>query len=52
MTETDTTDLVARLREWDPCWPMLWLDTAVPQAAATHGATMVKELREALIQNL
>ena len=33
MTDTDTTDLVVRLREWDHCWPARWLDTAVPQAA-------------------
>ncbi len=26
-------ELVARLREWDHCWPARWLDTAVPQAA-------------------
>ena len=35
MTDTHTTDLVARLREWDHCWPARWLDTAVPQAADT-----------------
>ena len=48
---TDTTELVARLREWDHCWPARWLDTAVPQAADTI-ERLTRERDEAQRENM